>query len=123
LTFADYYGIVWLMATAPHTPEPPVEDALGVAEVAHILGVHPRTIERRRGLRKAPRPLEVQREEKLQRIWHELMRIFTLEDAIYWLRNPVPVLQNRRPVEVMAEDGGLDRVLDVVGRMGWGIPG
>jgi uncharacterized protein (DUF2384 family) len=31
-------------------------------------------------------------------------------------------LDNRRPVEVMTEDGGLDRVLETVGRMSWGIP-
>lgn len=111
------------MASVPHYPELSVEDALGVAEVANILGVHPRTIERRRGLRKAPRPLEAQREEKLHRIWSELLALFTHENAIYWLKHPLPALENRRPMEVMAEDGGLDRVLDVVGRMSWGITG
>jgi putative toxin-antitoxin system antitoxin component (TIGR02293 family) len=111
-----------LMASVPRLPDLPVEEALGLAEVARILGVHPRTIERRRGVRKSPRPLEVQREEKLHRIWRELTALFTTENAIYWLKHPVPVLENRRPIEVMAEDGGLDRVLDVVGRMSWGIP-
>lgn len=110
------------MASLLHTPDLSIEDALGLAEVAHILGVHPRTIERRRGAPKAPRPLEAQRAEKLHRIWRELIGLFTPENAIYWLKHPVPVLENRRPVEVMAEDGGLDRVLDVVGRMSWGIP-
>lgn len=111
------------MASIPQAPDLSVEDALGVAEVAHILGVHPRTIERRRGMRKSPRPLEAQREEKLHRIWHDLTGLFTPENAIYWLRHPVPVLENRRPVDVMSEDGGLDRVLEVVGRMSWGIAG
>jgi putative toxin-antitoxin system antitoxin component (TIGR02293 family) len=110
------------MASLPHTPNLSIEDALGLAEVAHILGVHPRTIERRREAPKAPRPLEAQRAEKLHRIWSELIGLFTPENAIYWLKHPVPVLENRRPVEVMAEDGGLDRVLEVVGRMSWGIP-
>jgi putative toxin-antitoxin system antitoxin component (TIGR02293 family) len=110
------------MAGLPHTRALSVEEALGVAEVAHILGVHPRTIERRRATRKAPRPLEAQREEKLHRIWRELTALFTPENAIYWLKHPLPVLEDRRPIEVMAEDGGLDRVLDVVGRMSWGIP-
>ncbi|MBV8903624.1 MAG: DUF2384 domain-containing protein [Acidobacteriia bacterium] len=35
----------------------------------------------------------------------------------------MPVLENRRPVDVMAEEGGLDRIREVVGRMSWGIPG
>ena len=109
------------MASLPHTP-PSVEDALGTAEVARILGVHPRTIERRRTARKAPRPLEVQRQEKLHRIWRELTTLFTVENAIHWLKHPVPVLAGRTPIDVMAEDGGLDRVLDVIGRMSWGIP-
>jgi putative toxin-antitoxin system antitoxin component (TIGR02293 family) len=113
---------VELMASLPRTLILPIEEALGLAEVARILGVHPRTIERRRGTRKTPRPLEAQREEKLDRIWRELIDLFTPENAIYWLKHPVPVLENRRPVEVMAEDGGLDRVLEAVGRMSWGIP-
>jgi putative toxin-antitoxin system antitoxin component (TIGR02293 family) len=99
-----------------------VEQALGVSEVARILGVHPRTVERHRGTRKAPRPLEAQREEKLQRIWGELGALFTPENATYWLTHPVPVLEDRRPIDVMAEDGGLDRVLETIGRMSWGIP-
>lgn len=115
--------MVEVMASVPHTPDLSVENALGLTEVAQILGVHPRTIERRRGMHKAPRPLEAQREEKLHRIWSELTGLFTPENAVYWLKHPVPVLENRRPIEVMAEDGGLDRVLEVIGRMSWGIPG
>ena len=109
------------MASLPRTGNLSVQEALGLAEVARILGVHPRTIERRRGPHKTQRPLEAQREEKLYRIWHELIDLFTPENAIYWLKHPVPVLENRRPVEVMTEDGGLDRVIEVVGRMSWGI--
>ena len=99
-----------------------VEEVLGVAEVARILGVHPRTVERRRGTGKVSRPLEVQREEKLHRIWRELMDLFSAENAIYWLTHPVPALDDRRPMDLMAEDGGLDRVLETIGRMSWGIP-
>ena len=110
------------MASLPQARDLTVEEALGVAEVAHILGVHPRTVERRRAAHKAPRPLEAQREEKLHRIWRELTGLFTTENAIYWLTHPVPALEDRRPVELMAEDGGLDRVLETIGRMSWGIP-
>ncbi len=110
------------MATIPCGASTSVEQALGIAEVARILGVHPRTVERRQALRKAPRPLEAQREEKLHRIWRQLTELFTVEDAVHWLKQPLPVLENRRPLDVMADDGGLDRVLDVIGRMSWGIP-
>jgi putative toxin-antitoxin system antitoxin component (TIGR02293 family) len=110
------------MASIPHARDLSVEEALGVAEVARILGVHQRTVERRRGARKVPRPLDAQLEEKLHRIWRELIGLFTTENAIYWLTHPVPALEDRRPVELMAEDGGLDRVLESIGRMSWGIP-
>lgn len=110
------------MSTLPRPRELSVEDALGIPEVARILGVHPRTMERRRVGRTAPRPLEIQREEKLRRIWSDLTTLFTIDNALYWLKHPVPVLENRVPVDVMAEDGGLDRVSEVVGRMSWGIP-
>lgn len=110
------------MASLPHIPTLTMEAALGAAEVARILGVHRRTVERRLKAHKAPRPLETQRREKLGRIWSELTGLFAPEDALYWLKHPVPVLENRRPIEIMAEDGGLDRVLEVVGRMSWGIP-
>src|SRR5207245_679201 len=67
-------------------------------------------------------PLETQRKEKLHRIWKQLLEIYNPENALLWLESSVPVLGYRRPVDIMAEDGGLDRVLDVVGRMSWGIP-
>jgi len=121
-TFAASFAIVRLMASIPHARDLSVEEALGVAEVARILGVHQRTVERRRGARKVPRPLDAQLEEKLHRIWRELIGLFTTENAIYWLTHPVPALEDRRPVELMAEDGGLDRVLESIGRMSWGIP-
>lgn len=98
-----------------------IEQALGLFRVAEILGVHPRTIERRRASGKSFKPLETQREEKLRRIWRDLVELFTPENAIRWLESPVPVLAGRRPLDVMAEDGGLDRVLEVVGRMSWGV--
>lgn len=90
--------------------------------VAQILGVHPRTVERRRSAGKPVRPLEAQREEKLHRIWNDLLKLFHSPDAVRWLNSPVPVLEERTPLNIMAEDGGLDRVLNVVGRMSWGIP-
>jgi putative toxin-antitoxin system antitoxin component (TIGR02293 family) len=108
------------MAAVSHSPT--LEDALGTAQVARILGVHPRTIERRRRSSHTNRPFFEQREEKLRQIWRNLTALFTPENALYWLRHPVPALDNRRPMDLMTEDGGLDRVLETIGRMSWGIP-
>ncbi|MBI3695982.1 MAG: DUF2384 domain-containing protein [Acidobacteria bacterium] len=110
------------MAGLPKPRLTSLEETLGVSRVAEILGVHPRTIERRRAAGKRLRPLEAQREEKLRRIWRELVRLFTPENAVRWLTTPVPALENRPPLDLMAEDGGLDRILDTIGRMSWGLP-
>jgi putative toxin-antitoxin system antitoxin component (TIGR02293 family) len=99
-----------------------VEGALGSATVARVLGVHPRTLARRTAAKQSLRPLDAQRQEKLVRIWRELHEIFTDENARRWLELPNPVLDERPPLEVMSDDGGLDRVLQVIGRMAWGIP-
>lgn len=72
------------------------------------------------GNRRAPSRCSARR--KLHRIWRELIGLFSTENAIYWLTHPVPALEDRRPVDLMAEDGGLDRVLEAIGRMSWGIP-
>jgi putative toxin-antitoxin system antitoxin component (TIGR02293 family) len=109
------------MAAVPVT-RPDIEDVLGTAEVARILGVHPRTVERRRTAARKPGPLQAQRIEKLHRIWKQLLAIYTPENASRWLHSSVPALGDRLPLDIMKEDGGLDRVLDIVVRMSWGIP-
>jgi putative toxin-antitoxin system antitoxin component (TIGR02293 family) len=109
------------MATVSANP-PAIEAVLGTAETARILGVHPRTLERRRKAVRHPSLLETQRAAKLHQIWNELLDLYNPENAAKWLQSTVPVLGNRRPLDVMAEDGGLDRVLDTLARMSWGIP-
>jgi len=110
------------MASLPATG-PDIEELLGAVQTARILGVHPRTVERRRTALRKVAPLTAQRKEKLHRVWVSLLKLYKPENALLWLRSEVPVLGYRAPLDVMAEDGGLDRVLDVVGRMSWGIPG
>ena len=109
------------MATVSAHP-PAIEAVLGTAETARILGVHPRTLERRRKAVRHPSLLETQRTAKLHQIWSQLLDLYTPENAEKWLRSSVPALGSRRPLDVMAEDGGLDRVLDTLARMSWGIP-
>ena len=106
------------MATAPAI-QPEMEKALGAAEIARILGVHRRTAERRRAGGRKPRPLEAQRADKLERVWKQLLGLYTPENAVKWLRSFVPTLDGQRPVDVMTEDGGLDRVLETLSGMSW----
>ncbi len=99
-----------------------VEQALGSVQVAEILGVHPRTVERRQASKTRLNRLQVQRQEKLRRVWKELQEMFDPDQALQWLRTPLPAAEFRRPLDVMADDGGLDRILELIGRMSWGIP-
>jgi len=116
----DIRGVEMAASFQPRLPN--VEESLGQKRVARILGLHPRTVHRRRVTLPSLRPLERQRQEKLDRIWRELTELFTVDNATEWLDKPLPALSDRRPTEVMEEDGGLDQVLDVIERMKWGIP-
>ncbi len=108
------------MASTKLKKAPPVEDALGQRAVASILGVHPRTVQRRQST--ATRSiLKSAREQKLHGIWEELLTLYSPENAVRWLKGDVPALGSRTPLAVMVEDGGLDRVSQTVGRMSWGI--
>ncbi|HOL73256.1 MAG TPA: DUF2384 domain-containing protein [Bryobacteraceae bacterium] len=84
-----------------------VEQALGPAEVAQIAGSGPSSGERL---------------EALHCIWDGLLDMYTPRQAAVWLRTAAPGLENRRPVDVMREPDGLNRVLDLVSRLTWGLP-
>ena len=47
-----------------------------------LLGVHPRTVERRRAAVRRLSPLETQRKEKLHRIWKQLLELYNPENAL-----------------------------------------
>jgi len=83
-----------------------IETLLGSAEVGRILGVHSSTVQRRRASGRKPSPFESQRREKLHRIWEQLLVIYTPDHAIDWLHSTMPALGEKRPLDIMAEDGG-----------------
>ena len=45
----------------------------------------------------------------------------SLERAQYWLEARLPVLGNRRPLDVLAEPGGPAELLDILGRIEHGV--
>lgn len=61
------------------------------------------------------------RSEKLRCIWEGLLDTYNPEQAVTWLQTAAPALGNRRPVDVMLEPDGLDRVLESVTRLTWGL--
>ncbi len=85
-----------------------VEKALGPNETAQIVGGN---------------PPDAARSEKLNCIWEGLLDTYAPQQAVTWLRTAAPALNDRRPVDVMREEGGLDRVLELVTRLNWGLGG
>lgn len=65
-------------------------------------------------------PLSGERSEKLRCVWEGLLDLYDQRQAAAWLNTAVPALENR-PLDLMCEEGGLDRVLDLVTRMTWGL--
>jgi uncharacterized protein (DUF2384 family) len=83
-----------------------LENALGPEEVARIVGAGPQAAER---------------SEKLRCIWEGLLDLYDPRQAVDWLQTALPALGDRSPIETMAEQAGLDRVLDFISRMTWGL--
>jgi putative toxin-antitoxin system antitoxin component (TIGR02293 family) len=91
-------------------------EALGLnyVELAAALGVDRRTILRYRTNSSAPSPRVQARMEKMREISYLLEQIFAGQQAqTSWLYSPVPMLRDRRPIQLLRE-GELDRVLSVL---------
>jgi uncharacterized protein (DUF2384 family) len=83
-----------------------VEKALGSEVVSQIVGEG---------------PLGGARSEKLRCIWEGLLDTRSPQQATEWLQSSAPALHNRRPLDIMLETDGLDRVLELVTRLTWGL--
>jgi uncharacterized protein (DUF2384 family) len=83
-----------------------LEKALSPEDVARIVGAGPQAPERR---------------EKLRCIWDGLLDLYDPRQAVDWLQTALPAFNDRSPIEIMCEQAGLDRVLDFISRMTWGL--
>jgi len=48
--------------------------------------------------------------------------IFPNRECYRMAKTSLRTLNDHRPIDAMAEDGGLDLILHVIGRIPWGIP-
>lgn len=96
-----------------------IEDAresfgLNYGDLASALEVTRRMLLRYRKEKNTPSPKVRDRLEALRQISHLLDEVFTnREDGLIWLYTPVPLLQGRRPIDLMRK-GELDEVLSVL---------
>lgn len=87
---------------------------LDYVEVAAALGVDRRTVFRYRTNSSVPSPEVRARLGKIREIAHLLNAVFAGHDAqLEWLYSPVPLLRDRRPIDLIRE-GELDEVLSVL---------
>ena len=87
---------------------------LSYTEVASALGVDRRTLLRYRKKQNIPSSRARAGLEKMREIRFLLQAIFTSEEgAREWLYSSVPLLQGRRPIDLL-RGGELDRVLSVL---------
>ncbi len=87
---------------------------LNYEDIASALDVTRRMLLRYRKEKNTPSPKVRDRLENLRQISYLLDEVFTSrEDGLRWLYTPVPLLQGRRPIDLMRK-GKLDEVLSVL---------
>lgn len=87
---------------------------LNYVDIASALDIDRRTLLRYRNLLNTPVPEVRNRLEALRQIAFLLNEIFTSrEDGLRWLYEPVPLLQERRPVDLIRK-GELNEVLSIL---------
>jgi len=87
---------------------------MNFSEVAEALGVNRQTVFRYRKLLSVP-SAEIREDlAKIREITYLLSEVFIDKDAqLEWLYNPVPLLRDRRPIDLIRK-GEFDRVLSVL---------
>jgi putative toxin-antitoxin system antitoxin component (TIGR02293 family) len=87
---------------------------LNYEDLSSALDVTTRMLLRYRKEKNTPSPKVRDRLEALRQISYLLEEVFTdQEDGLRWLYTPVPLLQGRRPIDLMRK-GELDEVLSVL---------
>jgi hypothetical protein len=88
-----------------------LRDQIGLSErdIAQVTGAHVRSV--RRWLSGTdPHQGTAERIDDLRTIVTDLGQMLPPESIVAWMRNRNPMLDRRRPLDVLAEDGGYDLV-------------
>lgn len=102
-----------------------LREALGLTqeEFARMLGVSARTVSRWERGESEPTPLALRGIRRWQRLLARLQEVFTTEAVPQWLHLSNESLGGRTPFEVACTIGGEEEILNLIGRLEWGIPG
>jgi len=87
---------------------------LNFTEVAEALGVHRQTVFRFRKLESVPSAEVQERLAQIREIVYLLSEVFVNKEAqLEWLYSPVPLLRDRRPIDLIRK-GEFDEVMSVL---------
>ena len=82
--------------------------------IAEALGVHRQTVFRYRKHESVPSPEVQERMAQIRELLYLLSEVFTDRDAqLEWLYGPVPLLRDRRPIDLIRK-GEFDDVMSVL---------
>ncbi len=96
--------------------------SLGDNDLAQILGITSKTLQRKRKARTTLTPVESDRLYRVQSIFALAIKVLgTHEDAKEWLNTPQIDLGDRVPLELFTTSAGASLVEEVLNRMEYGI--
>lgn len=114
--------------TLPHMPVTKeikqIRGSLGCSQetLAGIVGVGTRTIVRWEHNESCPHQLAIGKLRKIEKLIQKLSEVFESRQAIEWLNTPHQSLGGRTPLqESMHDDEGIEKVVNLLGTIEWGI--
>jgi putative toxin-antitoxin system antitoxin component (TIGR02293 family) len=102
-----------------------LREALGLSQegLARLLGVSVRTVSRWECNAGEPNSLALRELRRWQRVLERLKEVFKPSAIPHWFNKPNQALGNKTPFEIACTPDGDEKILDLLGRIEWGIPG
>lgn len=101
-----------------------LRETLGLTqgELARLLGVSARTVSRWEQGESEPQALSVREIRRWLKLKERMRELFTEEGLAAWFHAPHAALGGQTPFEAAVAPGGDEAILDLLGRVEWGIP-
>jgi transcriptional regulator with XRE-family HTH domain len=96
---------------------------LSQEDLANILNVSMQTVSRwERGVNKLSR-LSKNRVEEIYNLRNATLRVMKKKESERWLTKPNDKLDGKTPLEYASNPKGRERIMDILRKIEWGIPG